>query len=127
MNSLDTNLVLRFVVGDVPNQTEKAQRLITSSTCYVTDVVVVETVFVLEKFYELSRKDIAHGMKRFLALPNIIYNSQVIDDAINLFAEAAGLSFVDCYSTVEAAMADATLYTFDKDLIKLGGEHVVAP
>lgn len=127
MNSLDTNVVLRLIVGDVPEQTTRAQRLISGSACYITDVVIAETIFVLEKVYELPIKDVAHGMKRFLTLPNIIYNSQVVDDAIDLFSVSKKLSIVDCYSAVEAERSDARLNTFDKNLIKFGGGHVVEP
>lgn len=127
MNSLDTNVVLRFILGDVPDQTLRAQNLITASACYVTDVVVAETVFVLEKFYDLPRHDIVFGIKKFLALPNIIYNSEVIDEAIGMFEITSKLSIVDCYSSVEAEKSDAMLNTFDKELIKFGGKHVLEP
>ena len=49
---------IRFLLGDVADQTKKATKLIENNTVYVTDVIVVEVIYVLEKVYELSRKDI---------------------------------------------------------------------
>lgn len=127
MNSLDTNLVLRYLVGDVPDQAIRARLVIEAEPCYVTDAVITETVFVLESYYELTRQRIASFLRRFLTLPNIQYNADYIDGTINLYESQAALSIVDSYAATEARVYQNVLLTFDKKLQQYGGSHVLKP
>ncbi|EDK72805.1 PilT protein domain protein [candidate division TM7 genomosp. GTL1] len=124
MTSLDTNIVLRYLLDDIPEQTEKARNIIAKSPCYVTDVVLTEIVYVLERVIEMERADIARLVKAFLSLPNLIYNDYFLDEAIDLYAVKGSLSFVDCYASTEAKVYNNKLVTFDKALAKQGGSHI---
>ena len=68
MNSLDTNVVLRYLLNDVPEQSTKSKNIITGSASYITDVVAVEIVFVLERVIDMERTDIVKLVKSFLKL-----------------------------------------------------------
>jgi predicted nucleic-acid-binding protein len=127
MNSLDTNVVLRYIVDDVPEQRGRARRLIEESACYLTDVVIIEVILVLETFYKTQRAEIVILLKKFLTLPTIVYNARQLDDTIDLYRANQSLSIVDCYSAIEAGASDNLLITFDKKLITKGGPHVVEP
>ncbi len=127
MNSLDTNIILRYLLNDIPKQTAKAGAVITGSSCYVTDVVAIETVFVLERVIGMERADIATLVKKFLGLPNLTYNDYFLDQVINLYSTKKSLSFVDCYAAIESKVYGNSLVTFDKELLKHGGLHVIAP
>lgn len=124
MNSLDANVVLRYLLNDISGQTEKAREVITNSTCYITDVVAVEIIFVLEKVIEVDRQDIVRLIKAFLSLPNMIYNDYFLDQAVDLYSAQKGLSIVDCYAAMEAKVYNNILLSFDKELVKYGGGHV---
>lgn len=124
MISLDTNIVLRYLLDDIPEQTEKTRNVIAKSPCYVTDVVLTEIVYVLERVIEMERADIANLVKAFLSLPNLIYNDYFLDEAIDLYFTKNSLSFVDCYAATEAKVYNNTLVTFDKALAKQGGSHI---
>ena len=82
MNSLDTNVVLRYILNDIPKQTEKVKTIITTAGCYITDVVAIETVYVLERVIELDRQDIVRLLKAFLSLSNMIYNDYFLDQTL---------------------------------------------
>ncbi len=127
MNSLDTNVILRFLLNDVPQQTAKARRLIANSPVYVSDVVLTETVYVLEKVLLYDRVFIGGLIRMFLNLSGVAHNNHILPKAIKLYESKPGLSFVDCYAAVEAELFDAKLFTFDKKLINQGGPQVVAP
>ena len=127
MNSLDANIVLRFILRDIPEQSAKAEALVTGSECYVSEVIVTEIAFVFERRLGTSRRDTALILKQFLALTTIKYNKDLIVDAIELFAAIRQLSFPDCYAAVEARHKGHKLATFDKNLIKHGGTHVIEP
>jgi len=127
MNSLDTNLILRFLLNDIPTQKSKAKALITNSQVYISDVVVTETVYVLERVLNYDRNFISHIMRIFLSIPNVSHNDHILQDALSLFKKMPSLSFVDCYAATEAKIFGTNLYTFDKKLINQGGAHVQAP
>ena len=124
MNSLDTNVVLRYLLNDIPEQSIKSGAVIISSASYITDVVVVEIVFVLEKVIGMERSDIVKLVKSFLSLPNLIYNDYFLDQSIDLYGANKTLSVVDCYAATEAKVYGNSLITFDKELVKHGGSHV---
>lgn len=127
MNSLDANVVLRYLLNDIPEQTLKSKKVITMSTSYVTDVVLAETIFVLERVVSMKRSDIVKLIKAFLGLPNLVYNDYFLDETIDLYDKNATLSIVDCYAATEAKVYKNTLVTFDRRLVKLGGSHVKEP
>ena len=124
MISLDTNIVLRFLIGDVPDQTDKATKLIETQKVYVTDVILIEVTYVLEKVYELSRKDICDLVLGFLNFSNVVHNPKFLLDVIALYKDHPALSIVDCYACEEAKSYNNELRTFDKRLANQGGSHV---
>ena len=127
MRSLDTNIILRFLLRDIPHQAAKAATELTSYRCYVTDVVITETVFVLEKVYEAPRKEIAVAINSFLAFPNLLCNADLLAEMIDLYQQHRSLSIIDCYAAVEAGASGNQLITFDTKLLKYGGTHVIEP
>lgn len=70
MIGLDTNVLVRFLVQDDPEQARAASRLITALTeadpGFVCREVLVELVWVLERAYRLSRSDIARALEGLL-------------------------------------------------------------
>lgn len=124
MNSLDTNVALRYLLNDIPKQTDKARTVIANSPCYVTDVVLTEIIYVLERVIEMERVDRARLIKAFLSLPNLIYNDYFLDQVIDLYGSKSALSFVDCYAATESKVYNNNLVTLDKALAKQGGSHI---
>lgn len=124
MNSLDTNVVLRYLLDDIPEQTVRSKAVITGSASYITDVVAVETIFVLERVIGMNRSDIVRLLQVFLSLPSLVYNDYFLDQAITLYGAKTALSIVDCYAATEAKVYSNELVTFDKQLDKHGGNHV---
>lgn len=127
MKSFDTNIVLRFLLNDIPSQSEKVRRLFASPPFYVSDVVISEAVFVLENSMEFDRRTIAHLLRGLIAIPGLECRDHLLPQVVDLYEQKRSLSFVDCYSAVEAGVFGAKLYTFDKKLINQGGPHVLSP
>jgi len=127
MNSLDANVILRYVLNDLSAQSQKASRVITLSQCYISDVILTEVVYVLEKLYGYGRSDIAVLLKRLISLQTVMCNDGLLNNSIDLYTRKLQLSFSDCYAAVEAALSGEALLSFDKDLIKHGGNHVREP
>jgi len=124
MISLDTNVVLRFLLDDIPEQTNKATKIITENKVYVTDVVAVEVIYVLEKVIELSRQDIVKLVTGFLGFSNVVHNPYFLLNAIDFYEHHPSLSLVDCYAAAEVEAYNNKLVTFDRRLISQGGKYV---
>ena len=68
---LDTNVLVRFFSGEPPDMAEKARRLIERAdagqlTLVVVPVILAETFFTLESYYDINRKVVAEKLARFL-------------------------------------------------------------
>ena len=71
---LDTNVLLRFLVGDHKKQKDQAITWFKEAAngervIVVKQLVIAEAVFVLESFYKHSREDIVSSMLPLLAMP----------------------------------------------------------
>jgi predicted nucleic-acid-binding protein len=73
---LDTNVLVRFLVQDDPEQAEAASTLIAALTedgpGFVCREVLVELVWVLERAYGLGRDDIAQALDGLLAAQELV-------------------------------------------------------
>ncbi len=122
--SLDTNILLRLVVEDVPEQTVLIKKLLEESRfLHVADVVIFEMVFVLQSFYEFSREDIVESVKAIIRHDKIICNRRLFELAVTMFGENKKISFVDSTLPFYASLNNALpLFTFDKELAKSSEE-----
>lgn len=127
MNSIDTNIALRFLLNDDPQLSNRAKLVLSNPPIYLSDVVVTETVYVLEKSLGYPRTSVAALIGVLIAVPGLVYSDHLIPDVVKMYERKGSLSFVDCYAVIEARMFGAKLYTFDKKLIAQGGSHVIAP
>jgi predicted nucleic-acid-binding protein len=130
MASLDTNCLLRWILGDVPAQTEAIKNLISSGTTLAApDAVLIETVFVLEKVKKLSRPVIEKALMVIIGEATIKCSRELFTETLPLYRIHPKLSFIDCYLSVLARRTGAEpLYTFDQKLAKqLPGVTLLTP
>ena len=126
MISLDANVVLRFLLNDVPSQTAAARALFSRPAIYVSDVVISEVAFVLEKGMKFERNSAALLLRTLTSLQNLTFSCHFLPEVISLFESRKSLSFVDCYAATEAKAVGGTLFTFDKKLVNQGGKNIRA-
>jgi predicted nucleic acid-binding protein len=115
---LDTSMVVRYLTGDSPELAEKAAKIIDSTeTLYVTDVVIVETAYVLTSVYEVSRSLVVNSLIALLQKNNIaifaIDKGQVLHSLL-LCRSSGRISFGDALIWAAARSAgDSAVYTLD--------------
>ncbi len=116
--SLDTNCLLRWILGDLPDQAALvATRLASGQTFHIADQALIEMIFVLEKNYRLSRTAIADIIVFLMAEGRLEFNREFFARLLVPYQAHSSLSVVDCYLALEADQADASpLLTFDKKL-----------
>lgn len=120
-SSLDTNLVVHYLIGDISEQRSQVARLLrtTGVTYYYTNMALSETFYVLEKYYQLPRKDIVAMLNFFLARysDRLIYDHVLTALAFPYYLSHPKLSWVDCALAAEAEIHHhEPLWTFDKKL-----------
>lgn len=118
--SIDTNIILRLILGDVPAQRVKAIELLNRQDIKyrVSGLAITEVVFVMQKL-GYARQEIANELQRLLSLDNLKYNEALFNKVFQLYLAHPALSFNDCYLAVAAEFDDATpLITFDRKLAR---------
>lgn len=127
--SLDANVVLRYLLADVPEQTRRAEAIFSTATkLHIADAVLAEVVFVLEKIYKLERDIVVLNIKTIVNHPVCNCNRPLFGLALELYLTKPQLSIVDCMALGYARLNNATpLYTFDAVLIKKTAGDAVAP
>jgi len=130
MPSLDTNCLLRWLLGDIPEQKELVASLIDSEENFaVADAALIETVFVLEKLKKISRETIEKAVMAVIGNKAIFCNRELFIEVLPIYTKHPKLSFVDCYLEVLARRTNnAPLLTFDKKLAnQLSGAQLISP
>jgi predicted nucleic-acid-binding protein len=118
--SLDTNILLRLVLNDVPAHTRAVEALLQQGKGFrVEDVTIVEMVFVLEKLYRMPRIVVLDNVLAVINHEKVVCAKRVFEMALPLYVAEHRLSFVDCMLLAYARIDKRTpLHTFDKALVK---------
>lgn len=115
--SLDTNIVLRYILGDVESQTKIVDKLIGSGiNLRVSDLVIAEIVYILEA-KGFRRSEVVETLEPLLAQNNLYITRSVVSPALEMYEKHSSVSFVDAMLVFDTSQSYATpLYTFDKKL-----------
>jgi predicted nucleic-acid-binding protein len=127
MIGLDTNILVRYLTQDHPIQSVKAteiieQRLSEENPGFVSIVAMVETVWVLDRAYNLAAHEIAAAVERMLQTDVlVVQNEQEVFTAMIALKEGQG-SFADAVIAALGARAKCSCtLTFDHKALRLPG------
>ena len=126
MISLDTNVLVRYLVRDDLQQAEASRTLLESLTSerpgYVCREVTVELVWVLERAYGFRRDRIATILEELVATEGLVIE-EADDIARAAFRyRATGAGFSDLMVLAAADRSGAhPVYTFDQQAARLEG------
>lgn len=122
MRAVDTNLVVRLIVRDNPEQVEVAEKF-TTGGAWVSHLVLAETTWVLDAVYERTSEQIATAVDMLLNHATLtLQDADVVTSALERFRKSPALGFSDCLVLETARRAGhLPLGTFDRGLAKLDG------
>jgi len=126
MRTLDTSCLLRWLMRDDPAATATMDALVAAgSPVRVPDVVLIESVYVLESHYRLTRTQVAPAVRLVLGQAAFDLDRSLWADILDLYLTHPKLSVTDLYLACDATRrGDVPLLTFDKKLIsQLGAVH----
>jgi predicted nucleic-acid-binding protein len=120
---IDTNVILRYLMADHEKFSPKAKAFMVKvsqekTKAEIPAVVIVECVYVMEKFYRIPRREIADKLSRIFNLSGIVNpdKSEILEALI--YFEASKADIVDCLLAAASAH-DRIVVSFDKDFTEL--------
>lgn len=121
---IDTNSVLRHVLGDVPEQAALVKPLFEGlrsgeKVALLLESVLAECVYVLFCYYKVPKAELIKHLDGVLRYPGIVNQDKPsMREALKIFGENS-VDFVDCLLVAKSRIGNLELITFDKDLKKL--------
>ena len=120
---IDTNVILRYLLNDHKRFSPKATAFIQDvaqglKKAELLSVVVVECVYVMEKFYEIPKYEIVDKLSRILNVKGILNpdKSEILDALIKY--ENSSTDIVDCLLAAKSSPQNVVV-SFDKDFKRL--------
>jgi len=122
VRAVDTNVLVRLITRDDPEQVAAADRFIAGGA-WVSVLALAEATWVLESVYDRSASQIATAVEMLLSHQQLtLQDSEVIAAALEQFKRRPTLGYGDCLLLELARKAGhLPLGTFDRSLSKLDG------
>ena len=124
MKALDTNVLVRFLVRDDKKQAGIVYRLFKraegkNDPFFVPLLVVLETIWVLESVYEISREEIRTSLQELLLMPILIFEAQSALQSTLSSAQTNKIDLADLLIAHSAKFSNCDgVLTFDKKASK---------
>jgi predicted nucleic acid-binding protein len=122
---IDTNIFLRFLVGDVRKQYEGCRELLKKIkageiSAVTSDLVIFELIWTLDSYYEKPKNEIIEMIHSLLEFPNLeIENKNLIVEALIIWQEK-NIEFNDVYNySWSKTKSIAKIISYDKHFDKL--------
>ncbi len=120
MIALDTNVLVRFLVSDDAPMTARArkvfeQALASGDPLLISNLVLLETLWVLGSAYGFTRKTNLEAIECLLSLPSVRFESQGFIREFVRLGRASSLDLSDILIGLHAKAIGSTItLTFDK-------------
>lgn len=133
MRFIDTNLFLRYFTGDDERSARDVLELLrrverNEEQVITSPLVIFETVFTLQSYYKVPRKQIRELVQPMLNLRGLkVDMRQTFESALDLYG-ARNISFADAFNACfmrERGIDE--IYTFDTDFDSIPGVARVTP
>jgi len=126
MRAVDTNVLVRLITRDDAKQTAAAEAFV-SRGAWVSHLVLIETVWVLDSVFDLERAQIALAVEMLLNHQDLVLQDpDVVQSAVEHFRKRSKVGFSDCMVLEVARKAGhVPLGTFDRHLSRLDGTEAV--
>jgi predicted nucleic acid-binding protein len=126
---VDTNVLVRHLTGDPPDQAARAARyLATADDLLLPDLILAEVAYVLESYYEAPRDQVATALRAILAFPVIrVLDAEVLQRTVEIY-DVARLDFADAYLVASAERTGVgAIASFDRSVDRVPTVRRVEP
>lgn len=133
MPALDTNVLVRWLTNDEPEQAAAAGQLFDAAQAsgerlWVAVTVMLELEWVLRSRYGFDRAAVTSALNGLLGTSDLdCQHEAALEVALWRFKQAGSPDFADCLHVALAAQAQADpLWTFDERAARLPGARLIA-
>ncbi len=116
MLAVDTNILVRFLTNDHPQQSPRARRLVEGNDIWISTTVLLETEWVLRSVYGFAPAQIVAGLRNSAGLPRVSLQDTAHAARALEWCEQ-GMDFADALHLAAADQCE-TFVTFDTDFAK---------
>ena len=127
MIGLDTNVLVRLIVGDDPRQLKSALRLVKKTEqlkerMFINHVVLAEFTWVLSHTFKYPKEEIIEALESLMSNESVTFqNLSLVRLALRSYRSSSA-DFSDCLlNTINGSEGCETTYTFDKQAATLPG------
>ena len=122
---LDTSVIVRYLTNDPPDMAERAGRIIEGPVAViVSEVVLVETAYVLTTVYGIARADVVDALVSFIQRRNVRLlglPKRAAVEALQACRTSKRISFVDAVLWAQARHSGSPrICTFDARFPQVG-------
>jgi len=120
---VDSNILLRFLTNDHPSHSAAAKKLFEDAgsgkiSLRIPFIVITETIFTLQSYYEIDRPDIGRELLKLLTAPGVTLTCpHWVLEAIENY-QSRNVSFGDACLAAEAQVEHLSVASFDRGLNK---------
>jgi predicted nucleic acid-binding protein len=118
--AIDTNVIVRYLTGDHPQQSRKAKALVDSEHVFVCTTILLETEWVLRSVYGFTPGEVAKALSAFAGLPSVtLEDAAMIAKALDWTAR--GMDFADALHLAKSQGSEAFV-SFDRRFARTAKE-----
>lgn len=126
---VDTNVLVRHLVGDPPDMAARATAYLRKETgLLVADLIVAETVYVLESFYEVARPEISEAMRALITMESVsVVDAPLLLRTLEIY-EYDRLDFAEAYLVASAESTNVMqVASFDRSIDRIQSIKRIEP
>ena len=126
---VDTNVLVRHLIGDPPKLAARATAYLQrESELLVADLIVAETIYVLESFYEVARPEISEAMRALIVMESVnVIDAPLLLRAVEIY-ECDRLDFAEAYLIASAESTGVMrVASFDRSIDRVKSITRVEP
>ena len=126
---VDTNVLVRHLIGNPPKMAARATAYLQrESELLVADLIVAETIYVLESFYEVARPEISEAMRALIVMESVsVIDAPVLFRAVEIY-EYDRLDFAEAYLIASAESTGVMqVASFDRSIDRVKSITRVEP
>jgi len=114
VRAVDTNVIVRFLTADEPDQARAARRVIEAGDLFIGITVVLETEWVLRSGYGFASEVIAAGLRGLGGIAGVNFEEPaIVAQALDWMTQ--GLDFADALHLARSSHCSAFV-SFDRRL-----------
>jgi len=133
MRFIDTNLFIRYFTRDDEEKAQKALALLRrverdKERITTSPLVIFETIFTLESFYRVPKKEIKELILPILKLKGLkLSNKEIYEESLDVHVRK-NISFTDAFNSVYILKKGIKeIYSYDEDFDEIEGIKRVTP